>query len=460
MHDAQKQALTCPDFKLDDLKDDVKRSVLAAALDSDDPCSSRNAIGGVKIEGEEQTASETVGDYYWTVTDNTFYAKKDGAPTTTDYDFYIKFEGAEPRVWVEDAEEWKEKTCSDISNYVTERGIDSYSNYNITLTMNGSECISDYGKAKYEKRMEQLTNPLNPAYLAWGVSCMGATAICAGTQGFLTAGMTAPDAVLEIGRGYLTCWAGPALAAASNWVAFKLFPTEQPGMSRTLPVLGITAAIGTDYIRYSRASKKLLELESAIGAKGDVVKYATDTLDGLLKTKPSDIVVGRTGIGDKTIDNLSRFKEMVSKIQEILKLGGRGDAADEIGKAIEAMDKACGSGSPGNCKDAVADVIESLKKQEGVIKEAAQEVQKEYEEVTKKSSKLGLCTTIGQIAGAVVGSIKFMAQYVPTDTLTINIGNVKPVGSISIGPHSINLFEGSNTQWNWVNVPNAEYGGP
>ena len=89
---------TCEHVELDDLKDDVKRSVLAAALGSDDPCASRKNIGGVKIEGEEQTASKAVGDYYWTIIGNTFYAKKDGAPTTTDYDFYIRFEGKEPTV--------------------------------------------------------------------------------------------------------------------------------------------------------------------------------------------------------------------------------------------------------------------------------------------------------------------------------------------------------------------------
>lgn len=364
------------------------------------------------------------------------------------------------RVWVSDAEEWEEKTCSDISRYITERGIDAYNKYEITIMAKGSECISDYGKAKYEKRIEQLTNPLNPAYLAWGSSCIGVTAACAAIQGFLTAGMTAPNAVLEIGRGYVTCLAGPALAAASNWIAFKLFPSEQPGISRTLPVLGITAAIGTDYIRYSRASKKLLELERAIGAKEDAVTYATDTLGGLLKTKPSDIVVGTRGIGDKTAENLSRFKDAVSKIQEILKLGGQGDAAEEISKALETMDGACSSGSTQSCKEAVATVVNTMKRQEGAVKKAAQEVQKEYEDVTKKSSKLGLCTTMGQIAGAVIGSVTFMAQYVPTDTLIVNIGNVKQVADIYARHHSINLFQGANTGGNNMNIPTPAYGGP
>ncbi|WP_297506306.1 hypothetical protein [Thermococcus sp.] len=426
--------------ELDEVREEVKRSVLAAALGSDDPCKARNNIGG-----EKGAASDKVGGYYWTVTDNTFCAKS--SSDATECAFEIRFEGEEPAVWVEDAEEWKEKTCSDISNYVTERGIDSYSNYNITLSMNGSECISDYGKAKYEKRMEQLTNPLNPAYLAWGFSCMGTTLACAGVVGFLTAGMTAWQAVTDVAKGSLACWAGPALAAASNYISLKLFPTEQPGIARTVPVLGIASATGVDYIRYTRATSRILELERAMGTGGKILEGTTGILETLESTSGKSIVVGTTSVGPKSLEKISELTGNLSKIQKILELGGQGDAAEVIGKSLEQISNTCyQGGDPKRCKAAIDMALQEIRKQEGAIKAAAEEVQKEYKELEKRSSKLSMCSTIGQITGAVVGATTFLATYVPVDTLKVDIYDVGNICTIRAGMGYILVSSGNISQ--------------
>ena len=86
---------TCKHVELDELREEVKRSVLAAAVSDGDPCRSRGNIGG------EKGASNTVGGYYWTVTDNTFCAKS--RSDATDCAFKIKFDSeeqsGEPAVW-------------------------------------------------------------------------------------------------------------------------------------------------------------------------------------------------------------------------------------------------------------------------------------------------------------------------------------------------------------------------
>ncbi len=372
----------------------------------------------------------------------------------TDYDFMIEFKDGKPRVWVEDAEKWRDKTCSDVSNYIKERGIASYNKYNIALTMKGSECISDYGKAKYEKRIEQLTNPLHPAYLAWGFSCMGATFICAGAVGFFTAGMTAWQAITDVARGSLACWLGPGVPFASNYITYRLFPTEQPGISRVIPVLSIATATGIDYIRYTKAASRIMELERSIGMSGEIFEGATGIFEALKNTDAKKIVVGSNGIGDKTLKNVEELKANLSKIQKILELGGQDDAAKALEMSIESISNVCyQGGNPGQCKKAVDKTLEVVRKQESAIKAAADEVQKEYDELRKKSSKLSMCGTVGQITGAIVGATTFLATYVPTDTLKVDIYDIRSACEVHTGGDYIRVCSGSTLQQT-QNIPN------
>ena len=305
------QALTCPDFHLDDLKKEVKRSVLAAALGSDDPCSLRNNIGG------EKGASNTVGNYYWTVTDNTFCAKSNS--DATDCAFQIKFEGEEPAVWVEDAEEWKSRLtkkceattyggeiptaiptcqvdCSPIKEILPDAK--EYTEYLLNVKVYGEECegLQGYGD-KTQALQKKLGSRGLPAYT---LACVGTSIVTKWIPG------------CQFGIGaLLQCGVAPVI----TYVGFTsdLLKSSSRYTFGIPMLIGAAPAIGYSAVEYWRGAKNLEEIANQLSnisdsrKKAENLKKNADVLkDALKKLLKSNVLDKDT---KKTADDLLKLLE-------------------------------------------------------------------------------------------------------------------------------------------------------
>ncbi|GAB6101313.1 hypothetical protein JCM16138_05360 [Thermococcus atlanticus] len=146
---------------------------MQAALGAEDPCDGVGAKnGGFKTE-------EYDWNYYVGYSSLAYYAKKGGPADQRDYDFMIEFDGGKPRVWVEDAEEWKDKKCGDIIKLINETQGDStkYQSYVLSITFNKQNC-GNYGSGQESVIEKQFTKA--NITLRYVTPCIITAALCNG----------------------------------------------------------------------------------------------------------------------------------------------------------------------------------------------------------------------------------------------------------------------------------------
>ena len=322
------QALTCPDFKLDDLREEVKRSVLAAALGSDDPCTKRNDIGGEKGE-----ASGQVGNYYWTVTDNTFCAKS--SSDATDCAFEIKFDSGEPAVWVEKASEGEVKEALDKALEIKNRS------YVLTVKIADPKTgwYVEYGQTS-EAKIKALANAaMSPGTIAtYTAACVATTILCEGIKVSLGNPIGIIKAVAYEAPG---C----ALGAVFSGLAFKASANNLSYLAAN--PAGWLSYIGTEYVKlqgirtgaagYSRiygglvfrgspfsTMKKIYTLSDAFRTnKASDIGKALGELAETLQSSPSTIPgVSYSNVRVSTLIGIpsSTAKDLASAIDEIPEL--------------------------------------------------------------------------------------------------------------------------------------------
>ena len=138
--------LTWPDSDLKELKKDVAKSVMLAALGVENPC---DGVGNKNSNG-----FETKEGYDWNCDVGpmlNYYAKKGGPASMTDYDFKIEFDGGKPRVWGED---YDKASCDVVRDVLPDQT--EYQSYNLNLIVNEEDCLIKFGTADYYHKREQL----------------------------------------------------------------------------------------------------------------------------------------------------------------------------------------------------------------------------------------------------------------------------------------------------------------
>ncbi|NJE06133.1 hypothetical protein E3E36_08270 [Thermococcus sp. M36] len=194
-------ALTCPDFDLDHLDVEVKKSVFAAVLGSNDPCTERKQIFG---DTAGQPAATQASGYYWAIYNQAVYAKADKQPTQNDYDFAIIFDGTEPRVWVKDADNYKDKDkIKDIADSIIQNR--QYQKY--CINFNGTDYYANC-KQYHDKILGDFTTGF-PAYVG---GCTFGTLACEGIWLAVSGGFSWATVIKDIPRAAITCSVQPAIA--------------------------------------------------------------------------------------------------------------------------------------------------------------------------------------------------------------------------------------------------------
>ncbi|WP_297091231.1 hypothetical protein [Thermococcus sp.] len=390
------QALTCPDFHLDDLKEDVKRSVLAAALDNGDPCSQRKSIGGEKGE-----ASGEVGGYYWTVTDSTFCARS--SSDATECAFEIKFNGKEPRVWVEGTENAK-TICSDAESYVKDKK--EYQQYNLHLIIDGEDCLPDYGVAQKTELSRALKGSDVP--LIFLTSCLGTSYICYGITTVATGGISAAV------RAATGAGTRPLIECGLGTLATTLATYMSPGFEspQYYPAIPALALGGTAIYKYRNLAQDMA-----------VYRLAKDALKTPHGTEGVEILTGKTAdkilgsIGDdsgKLMEYKKQIKSGLEELKKIAKAVGDDDLARNVDDAIKEID---------DVKD-VEDLRAALKNIDIVLNPTKishlQKLIKENLENLKKNPS-AICSHVGMIAAAASTSLYVLSQAEDVDYLNVAV---------------------------------------
>ncbi|ALM75261.1 exported hypothetical protein [Thermococcus barophilus] len=426
------------------------------ALGAEDPCSEvGNKNGGF-----------SAGDYNWNYTVGSklvYYAKKGGHAGMRDYDFMIEFDGGEPRVWVEDADEYsgidRADLCREIQGMLPD--VKSYSNYLLTVKVKGEECsgLSGYGTA-YIEHWQNMMNPLkNPlAISTYALACGTVTSVCYAAMTAGTGGIAGVLSIGKVAKDMAACALAPAI---TGW-----FASQQIEESKTQAQASFILAqtLGTGELmtaKYAvRPVVQISRLRSIIRGGEDLVKAVSEKT-----AKFEDFVK----LGTRYSETADQFEKIANQFPGFAGVRSAGtfvtDDADDILRLLAAYgknpstEKLIEIGSRLGIEDAaelaktdvgkkklIKKITEALARQRigDAANKAFKGMDEELRNVAKKEFKASF---VCGAAGAVAGTLSYYALIAETETittpsLTVEIDNIFDAISFAVSNNRIDVEVG------------------
>ncbi len=425
-------ALTCPQFRLDALQEDVVRTVLAAAVGKDNPCSAiQNATG---IQGE--VAGK---EYTWNVERSSVltYVAKNGDKEA----FRIVFDRAEPVVWVKDIPE-KEKACDEVKDRIFTSELEKkYTNYDLHLIINGDDCLPKYGMAEKTELSRALEGPkLFSAGGIWAATCVGTYLACAYLTGGIGGGMG------DAGKGMLSCFVGPALSMGLTYLTKdRLIEPEYAATGAGLfglatGVYGYRSYQYWQSVRFAAKSGKSVAQEFA-----DVVRWfeeasphrwdALELASGSEGLQTAGELVGSCVGGSSqackegaVVQYSKNLRDRLRDLAKVARAAGDDELADQLDDAVKVLDDAIETGKADK-------IMNALNKVDNLLKNSAQQIKnlpKALKDKINKLKKSSLCAPLANAVGAVSGALYVMGQVAHPYTLDVKIYS-HPIVVISTG---------------------------
>ena len=452
-------ALTCPDFELKTLGEDVPWSVLRAAVGS----------GSTDICSVDKNPFKGSDGYTWAVAPNqtalTYVAKKDGTPTDNDYDFKIIFPAdndwkSEPRVWVKDVPQ--DNACDEVKSALQDAS--RYQNYDLKIYIGSTAnvCVGDYGSAKSGELLRAVKS--NAPYAAYATGCVAGAAICNTAMAIGSGGLTIPQAIISGAEDMVMCGAVAAGLKFITPMVTGIAIGEDAGTAKQLFLPLVGAGIGTagTYYYYSQHSlyrfvkdnrTLVTALENAAKTAGGSDESAAEAaakqaIKAILGTKSQreESILAELANAKKS-STASKYTSRLKKMAKIAE-----DAGDDVlAKQLDDLAEAIAKGDDKAIEKAFSTVIKSLSK-EGTLSRLVERLKALQQGAQRGRTQAFVCGALSQAMGATLASITAMAQVVSTDMLTVTI-TPDTVMSIST---SLGTIAAGHTTYGSTSGPNIE----
>ncbi|KPU63542.1 hypothetical protein EP1X_04210 [Thermococcus sp. EP1] len=438
-------ALTCHDFRLNELDQAAPRTVLAAAVRQD-----KTKICTYASSNTDEIAGK---EYTWNVERSSVltYVAKKGDKEAFRIIFPVKNGKSKPVVWVKDIP--KDNACDEVKNRIfTADYKQKYQNYNLHLVINGNDCLPKYGHAEKTELSRAMTYENALIYGGLGAAtCLTVTYAC---------GALSLDAK-SIATGVFTCSIGPLMGTALTFASARAGLEESWKAPAASGGILTVAGIGVGARAYWKTQeiariKKIDELTSLpkvqksegvlFSVAGGTVKRGRGTIASqeslaeVLSQKEVPKILAEEGAGNlddavKALKKAGASDDVIEYFEELKTLRDYAKKAqmDDVAKQLDDFVKEIkGAKTAETIVKAIEDTDSTLanlgfKNVNDLWKAITDKLEGTLE---KLKDKKFLCGAAGAIAGAITSSITFMATTGDVDYLTVAI-NPGSVATIS-----------------------------